>query len=1152
MTTEARRARVEGEQSTAMKVESEPGQLELQHGPDSSPARLTDAARVVALGGSAGSIGALQKFFQRMPADSGLAFIVVVHLSPAHESSLSDVLQRVTSMPVAPVHGGETVQANHVYVIPPGKHLTLVDARLRLSELPPMTGRRVSIDLLLRTLAESAGANSAAVILSGADGDGALGLKRVKERGGLTIAQDPNQAEHSSMPRAAIATNMVDWVLPVDSIPVRLMSYFASERRLRIPTEAGSNPDLRTSPAAEDDAALRDVLLLLRTRTERDFSHYKRATIVRRVARRMLVNQVENLPAYLAFLHGHPGEVNALLHDLLISVTNFFRDAHAFAALEAEIPKLFRDKGAGDPVRVWVPGCATGEEAYSIAMLLSEHASKLESAPAVQVFATDLDDDVIAIGRQGTYSEAISLDVSCERLGRFFLKEHAGYRLRREIRELVIFAVHDVLTDSPFSRLSLVSCRNLLIYVNREAQKRVFDTFHFALRPNGRLFLGASETIADDSRLFVPVDKRHRLYARVGDIHASMPLPSGPGTLARALALRDREASRLPGDVVEDSREIAPTPAPALRSHSASAATGDLHLRLIERVAPPSLVVDAEHEIVHLSERAGEFLKFTGGEPNMNLLHAVHPSLRSEVRSLLFRAGQTGELAAASATLLLEDGKQRAVDVRVLPANDLATGYLLVVFDAGAVESAETPPSMGDRDEPVIRHLEHQLERSRRHFHDLVEQHDVSTQELKASNEELQSMIEELRSATEELETGREELQSVNEELTMVNQELKAKVDELGHTNSDLHNLMGATAIPTVFLDRDQRIMRFTPSAVDLFNLISTDIGRPLADLQHRLVYPELLTDADRVLAQLVPVERGVSDHRQRYFMARILPYRTTDNHIAGVVLTFVDVTERQHAEAMVRRANEHLEARVQERTAELDAVNQALLLEIAQHRDVEKRRQELQVRLINAQEEERKRISREFHDEVGQQLAALMLSLKALEAAPPGHEAAAQLRSLRQTAQTAAHEIHLLATRLRPSSLDDLGLSAALGAHVEAWSAQSGVVVDFFSAGIEEPRLPNDIETTLFRIVQEAMTNITKHAQAQRVSVSIERRGDQVLGIVEDDGGGFDTEISMDPSRIGIPGMRERVELVGGEFTISSSPGHGATVRVRIPLRSE
>ncbi|MBC8072270.1 MAG: PAS domain S-box protein [Deltaproteobacteria bacterium] len=857
---------------------------------------------MVGLGASAGGIAALQEFFAAMPVDSGMAFVVILHISPTHESTLAEMFQRSTAMPVVAATDGVTVEPNSVYVIPPGKFLAAANGHLRLTDAEEHRGKRVAVDYFFRTLAESHGAQSLAVVLSGAGGDGALGLKRVKELGGLTIAQDPDEAQHPDMPRSAISTGVVDWVLGVQEMPAKLLAYVKRRGELKLPPEDGPHPAAAVELTPdEQEAALRDVLTFLHTRTARDFSCYKRATILRRIARRMQVNGLADLPSYLVYLRTHAGEAGALLQDLLISVTNFFRDPDSFAALERSIPEMFEGKSAADTVRVWVAGCATGEEAYSIAMLLTEHAATLVGPPQIQIFATDLHEDVIREAREGLYPDTILADVSEERLRHFFIHEQGGYRVRRAVREIVLFAPHDLLKDSPFSRLDLVSCRNLLIYLNREAQSRAFDIFHFALRPGGRLFLGTSEAVDEGSPLFAVLDKKQRLYVQRPGPQRLIAMPTGPGTLDRALALRERTRERptVPGRVTVENVQSGLDQAVPFES---GLAPGELHYRLIERFSPPSILVNSAHEIVHLSESAGRFLQITGGEPTRNLLRMVHPMLRVELRAALYAAAQT--VAAATALRIpVEAGDARSlVDIRVTPAGELAPDFLLVVFDEHPADGAAAvaAPKGADADQAAL-HLERELVATKAHLRDTIEQSDASTEELKASNEELQAMNEELRSATEELETSREELQSINEELTTVNDELKSNVDQLARSNSDLQNLMAATDIATVFLDRELRITRFTPSAKTLFNLIATDLGRPLSDLSRQLDYPEIVADAEHALAHLQPAQREVSAG-ERWYTARTLPYRTGDDHIAGVVLTFLDISEQKRGEQEIVR----------------------------------------------------------------------------------------------------------------------------------------------------------------------------------------------------------------------------------------------------------
>ena len=864
---------------------------------------------VVALGGSAGSIQALKVFFQALPARTGMAYVVVLHLSPDHTSTLPELLQATTAMPVRAAEDAERIEADHVYVIPPGKHLLVVNGHLRLTTLEPERGRRVAVDVFFRTLADTHGPHATAVVLSGADSDGSNGVKRIKERGGLTVAQDPEEAEHASMPRTAIGTGMVDWVLRVGDMPARILEYRANAAALRLPSEEGPQPARPAAPPPDgDEAALRETLAFLRARTSHDFTYYKRATIVRRISRRMQINGITNLPDYVGFLRTHPGEAGALLQDLLISVTNFFRDRDTFAVLERDIiPTLFAGKGPEDTVRVWCAACATGEEPYSMAMLLVEHARTLDHPPGIQVFACDLDGEAIQQARAGVYALSIAADVSEERLARFFVKDARGYRVRRELREIVLFAEHDLLKDAPFSKLDLASCRNLLIYLNREAQDRALEIFHFALRPEGKLFLGNSESVPEENDLFQTLDKKHRFYVRRTVQRAGLPVPNGTSTLQRVL--QAREAPVLPGPIFDRAVATTFSPTSVLPPSEERAALTELHFRFIERFSPPSVMLNGHHDIVHLSENVGRFFQPVGGQPTTHLLRSIHPALRADLRGALFAVVETGAPVEVFGVPMTMDGVPRMVDLRLAPATELAPGYLLVSFlardpDPAAADGGSAPPR--PEAESVVRHLEQEVEQVRGQLRDTVERYEAAAEEYKSSHEELQSMNEELRSASEELETSREELQSINEELTTVNLELKTNVEELGHSNSDLQNLMNATNIITVFLDRELRVTRFTPNAAELFFLIPTDLGRPLEHVKLRLVYPALIADAEKVLRTLVPIEREVDGTDDaHWFLVRLQPYRTVEDRIGGVVLTFADITERKRAQDALRRSEE-------------------------------------------------------------------------------------------------------------------------------------------------------------------------------------------------------------------------------------------------------
>jgi PAS domain S-box-containing protein len=834
---------------------------------------------LVGIGASAGGIEALTTFFDNMPADSGLAFVVILHLSPQHESQLAEVLQPRTKMQVRQVVDREKVEANRVYVIPPDQNLAMSNGHIHLTARDKASAQQVPVDFFFRTLASSYQERAIAVVLSGAGTDGSIGVRLIKEAGGVSFAQDPTDAEHNGMPRSAIETGAIDFILPVARMPEKLVALKENAQRIQLPA-----PDARDE--TPDETALLEVLALLRARTKHDFSNYKRATLLRRLERRLQVTECVDIPCYLAFVREHPAELQGLLRDLLISVTNFFRDPLAFDVLAREIvPRLFTHKGPSDQVRVWVTACATGEEAYSLAILLSECAARLDRPPRIQIFATDINDEAIAIARAGIYPEAIAADVSPERLRQFFVPEGQYFRIKRELREMVLFTPHNILRDPPFSKLDLITCRNLLIYVNRQMQDRVLQIFHFSLRPDSFLMLGSAETADSVPALFAPIDKKQRIYGRVST--------SGP-QLPPSLPLAGQWEAKIPVLRAEH-----------VETHSGSFTYNELHFSALEAFAPPSVLVNSDHEIVHLSDGAARYLRLGGGEPSRNLFKVAHPDLRIELRALL-RTAPPGDAEPRTHGVMVNiDGESRLVNLHVRPVEGVrgSPGYFLVVFEearepqpAAAIMPVSPTDSAAQREmQTVVQHFEDELQRSHDHLRSTVEEAETSTEELKASNEELQAVNEELRSAGEELETGKEEMQSVNEELVTVNNELKEKVDELSRSNSDLQNLMASTEIGTLFLDRALCITRYTPGAVALFRLRTSDLGRPLTDLNHRLNYPELTADAEQVLEKLIPIKREVSDG-EHWFLAQLLPYRTAEDRIAGVVLSFVDITETREA----------------------------------------------------------------------------------------------------------------------------------------------------------------------------------------------------------------------------------------------------------------
>jgi len=836
---------------------------------------------VVGLGASAGGLKALIEFFEHVPENTGMAYVVVVHLSPEHESRLPDLLQPTTRLTVRQVTETLRIEPEHVYVISPNSQLLMYDGKLEPAKAARQRGGRMTIDVFLDTLADAHKNRAVGVILSGTGSDGTLGMRAVKAQGGITIAQAPEEAEYDSMPRNAIASGIVDFVLPASEMPGRIAALWQNARTIHLP----ALPERPTpeDAAAEAEDTMRDILATVRARTGHDFSQYKRATLLRRIERRLQVNQLRDLPEYRKFVTEHVGEAHALLRDLLINVTWFFRDPSAWKTLEEVIiPELFNGRRS-DTIRIWVVGCATGEEVYTLAMLLQERLQAMTNPPAVNIFATDIDEEALAFARAGLYPESIAEQITPERLRRFFFRELASYRVQKAVREMVMFAVHNVIQDPPFSRLDLICCRNLLIYLVRHAQTKVLDLLHFALRPEGYLFLGMSESIDDGRDGFAVIDKPNRIFvqqprARMGVTVAALPTvqPQRPaGDMARSGGRR-------------------------LLSF------GELHLRLLEHYAPPSIVVDDGYDVVHLSDTAGHFVHLGGGEPSFNLLKVAPEGLRYDLRSALDQAMETMRTVERLGLSVTRNGQRVQLDLKVHPVRDRASGrnFALVILDEGdarpilrkpanapAPESRET-----DRLEARVREMESQLRAG-------VEQYEVQNEELKASNEELQATNEELRATTEELETGKEELQSINEELVTVNQELKNKVDETARISEDLQNFIAATQIASLFVDRELRLMRYTPLACDIFNLRPTDIGRPLLDITHRLEGIDLGEALGEVFEKLHAVENEVRSSNGRWYISRFLPYRTADDHIRGAVVTFIDITRRKEAEAASGRA---------------------------------------------------------------------------------------------------------------------------------------------------------------------------------------------------------------------------------------------------------
>jgi two-component system CheB/CheR fusion protein len=862
---------------------------------------------VVGIGASAGGLDAFRQFLTAVPSDSGTAFVLIQHLDPTHGSMTAELLSRHTAMPVVQVEAEMPVEPDHVYVIPPNRYLAIGGGRLHLTEPVECRGLRMPIDFFLRSLAEDQRERAVGVIFTGTGTDGTLGVREVKALGGMVMVQAPETAQYDGMPRSAINTGVVDYTLPIGKMPDVLMRYVQHWY-----VNGAAEADLRAEESPDD---LNAIIGLLRAHVKYDFSCYKKGTLIRRIERRMSLNHAETLGRYVETLRTSKDEVDRLYKDLLISVTNFFREPEAWDALgKLVIEPLVAAQPANVPIRVWVPGCATGEEPYSVAMLLFEALRESDKACNIQVFASDIDRHALSFARAGIYPENIAADVSPQRLRRFFVAGEHTYRINKEIREAVVFAEQNVISDPPFSKLDLISCRNLLIYLEPKIQGKILSLFNFALRESGYLFLGNAETISQQHDLFKPLSRKLRIYRRIGTVPAGkLPPLAKPGH-----AIPAEQTPLLPENMIRKTHRLATL----------------AQLALLQRFAPACALVDGKMKVLYLHGPIDDYLQLPAGEPTPDLIAMARPGLRTRLRTAIRRATTNKEVVLLDDVRIKRRRESGHIRVCVEPLRDLdgADGILLVTFDdanaenrvrvvyadrrdSAALDDLETP---GDY-EAVVRNLEDELRGTREDLQTTIEDLETANEEFKAANEEIMSVNEELQSTNEELETSKEELQSLNEELQTVNSQLEQKVAELESTTNDLLNLLASTDVATIFLDRELLLRRFTPTATELLRVIDTDVGRPISDFAMNVTDEELLPDVHRVLQQLVPAEQEVQDDKGRWYIRRIVPYRTDDDRIDGVVITFVDISRQKRDELELRELAAQLEKRITHVTAQID-----------------------------------------------------------------------------------------------------------------------------------------------------------------------------------------------------------------------------------------
>ncbi|MDD5330379.1 MAG: chemotaxis protein CheB [Sulfuricella sp.] len=835
---------------------------------DAGAAPEKHAFPVVGIGASAGGLDAVTRLLHKLPADTGMAFVIVQHLDPKHASLLPELLARATSMSVAEIEDGMAIEPNRVYVLGPNHGLALLHGALRL--LPRREGKHLPIDDFLSTLAEDLQTNAIGAILSGTASDGTLGLKAIKAAGGITFAQSEESAEYGGMPHSAIAAGHVDFALAPEALADELA------RIARHPYTRQEMLEHHAAARADESGDLGRVFVLLRSRTGHDFTYYKQSTIQRRIKRRMVLHQLERIDDYVRLLQKQPPELDALFQDILINVTSFFRDPETFEALKTEVfPRLLEKRPAEAPLRLWVPACSTGEEAYSLAIALVEFLGERASRTPIQIFATDIDDKAIDQARRGFYPEGIRADVSAERLQRFFIRTGNGYQVGKAIRDACVFAVQNVTKDPPFSKIDLVVCRNLMIYLGTTLQHKVLHTFHYALRAGGFLMLGTSETIGALAELFALADKKHKIYAKkTAATRPSYDFGAHPHAVAH-------QAEERP------AAEHTPA-APDMQQEA--------ERTILAAYGPPGVIVNQDLQILHFRGETGPYIEPAPGSASLNLLKMARQDLAMDLRELLRQAIDGNVKARKEGLHIHHHRRTLALNLQVIPLRQTqaAGRCFLVLFEPvsetpqekPAEEAAATPEAAVHR----IRELEQELLNSRQYLQSIIEEREAANEELQSANEEIQSANEELQSTNEELETAKEELQSTNEELATINEEHDIRNQELGRVNNDLTNLLASVDLAVLILGEDLRIRRFTPKAKSLLNLIDTDVGRPIGNIRPNVVLPDLEQRALEVIETMTHQSLEVQDLQGHWYALRIRPYKTLDNRIEGTVMTFIDI----------------------------------------------------------------------------------------------------------------------------------------------------------------------------------------------------------------------------------------------------------------------
>lgn len=1202
---------------------------------------------VVGIGASAGGIEACIQLFEHVAVDTGMSFVVVLHLSAAHKSHLQEILARHTQMTVVEIESGTPVELNRVHVAPPN---ALVKLENGIFQLEPLDTTKHAIDHFFISLAAAQKNRAIGVILSGMDSDGALGLRAIKGEGGITMVQAPESARHPEMPRRSISGDHVD----VISTPAAIAAQIAQlSRQVR---QTNLRRLQEGAPAEDEEQQFVRILALMRGVSGVDFRLYKPSTVRRRIARRMLLHRMDTLRDYLSFLHGNAAELRDLHEDALIGVTRFFRDPEVFDAFKNFVlPRIFEERDPDQQIRMWVAGCSTGEEVYSLAICLLEFLTGSSTQPPIQIFGTDASEINIQKARLANYAETISADVSAERLRRFFVKAERGYQVAKRIRDMCIFARQNLCHDPPFSRMDLISCRNVLIYFGNELQRQLIPTFHYALRPEGFLIVGSAETIREFTDLFSLVDRKNKIYSRSTGISSWAATDVVPGS----------RGPRVPNP--------AQTPPDDVHHMELQRAADRI---LLARFVPTSVVVNDRLEILQTRGRTNPFLELQPGAASLDLLHLTPDSITPQVRTAVRRAIDHDLPVQVQGLRVIDDGLSYEATLDVLPIHVIGqrSKCYLVVFAPPQRQSVDehsvidiTPgieskePILPAEKDRLLAQLRHDLSSTKLYLQSLIEERDAKNQELLSANEEIQSANEELQSTNEELETTKEELQSFNEELHTVNEELQNRNTVLTQASNDMINLLNSVNIPVLMLNNDLAIRHFTPPMQRVMNVRPTDVGRPFGELRLNLNIQDPAPLFEEVLETLTPREIEVQDPEGHWFVLRIRPYRTTDNKIDGLVIALVDIDQLRRIQQELRTARDFGSSVIQgvplplvvvDDELRIRAANQAFcnltpwgagdlerrslpalagsvwgmsdalserlerlrqsrnagdsfefehtvagdrwrvfcvrgqvlqpdgeqfslvtLEDITVHKEAERlfknetdrlaaqventtlalsrSQQELRalaVSLFNSQEEERRRIARELHDDISQRLAALEIDSDKLEKSLMGDANSAKegLLGIRNQLAHLSEDVRLMSHRLHPSMIEDLGLKAALRNLTDEFGQRENTIVTFSSENVPD-EIPFQTATSLYRIAQEALRNVSKHAGQTHTRVSLKGTPEALQLQVADFGHGFDVEAAN--HGLGLVSMEERARQIGGALQVQSRLGEGTKVTVNVPV---